>query len=39
MNGTVKSPILSPEFNARVLRDVSMAKHSSWHAGGPADSS
>jgi UDP-N-acetylmuramate dehydrogenase len=28
---------LSPEFSARVLRDVSMAKHSSWHAGGAAD--
>ncbi len=37
MNGTAKSPTLSPEFNARVLRDVSMAKHSSWHAGGHAD--
>jgi UDP-N-acetylmuramate dehydrogenase len=28
---------LSPEFSARVLRDVSMAKHTSWHAGGPAE--
>src|ERR1700734_3309003 len=28
---------LAPEFSARVLRDVSMAKHTSWHAGGPAD--
>jgi len=28
---------LAPEFNARVLRDVPMAKHTSWHAGGPAD--
>ena len=25
---------LAPEFSARVLRDVSMAKHTSWHAGG-----
>ncbi len=28
---------LAPEFATRVLRDVSMAKHTSWHAGGPAD--
>ena len=28
---------LAPEFSARVLRDVSMAKHTSWHVGGPAD--
>ncbi len=28
---------LSPEYSTRVLRDVSMAKHSSWHAGGTAD--
>jgi UDP-N-acetylmuramate dehydrogenase len=28
---------LPPEFAARVLRDVPMAKHTSWHAGGPAD--
>src|ERR1700721_1938861 len=27
----------APEFSARVLRDVSMAKHPSWRAGGPAD--
>jgi UDP-N-acetylmuramate dehydrogenase len=25
------------EFAARVLRDVPMAKHTSWHVGGPAD--
>jgi len=30
-------PPLSPEFSSRVLHDVSMAKHTSWHAGGPAD--
>jgi UDP-N-acetylmuramate dehydrogenase len=28
---------LSPEYSARVLQDVSMAKHTSWHVGGPAD--
>lgn len=28
---------VAPEFGARVLRDVSMAKHTSWHVGGPAD--
>ena len=28
---------LAPEFSSRVLRDVSMAKHTSWHAGGAAD--
>ena len=28
---------LSPEFSARVLHDVPMSKHTSWHAGGPAD--
>ena len=28
---------LAPEFGTRVLRDVSMAKHTSWHVGGPAD--
>jgi UDP-N-acetylmuramate dehydrogenase len=32
-----RSMDLMPEFSARVLRDVSMAKHTSWHAGGPAD--
>jgi len=30
-------PPLPPELGARVLHDVSMAKHTSWHAGGPAD--
>ena len=28
---------LAPEFDTRVLRDVPMAKHTSWHVGGPAD--
>jgi UDP-N-acetylmuramate dehydrogenase len=27
---------LSPEFSARVLRGEPMSKHTSWHAGGPA---
>ena len=33
----LRSLELAPEFSARVLRDVSMAKHTSWHAGGAAD--
>jgi UDP-N-acetylmuramate dehydrogenase len=28
---------LPPEYAARVLHDVPMAKHTSWHVGGPAD--
>jgi UDP-N-acetylmuramate dehydrogenase len=28
---------LSPEYSTRVLHDVPMAKHTSWHVGGPAD--
>jgi UDP-N-acetylmuramate dehydrogenase len=28
---------LAPEFATRVLLNVSMAKHTSWHVGGPAD--
>jgi len=32
-----RSVDLSPEYSARVLHDVSMAKHTSWHVGGPAD--
>jgi UDP-N-acetylmuramate dehydrogenase len=28
---------LPPEFSARVLHDVPMSRHTSWHAGGPAD--
>jgi UDP-N-acetylmuramate dehydrogenase len=28
---------LAPEYRGRVLRDVPMARHTSWHAGGPAD--
>ena len=32
-----RPPDLAPDFAARVLHDVSMAKHTSWHVGGPAD--
>src|ERR1700704_5456913 len=28
---------LAPEISTRVLHDVPMAKHTSWHVGGPAD--
>ena len=28
---------ISPEFSARVLCNVPLSKHTSWHAGGPAD--
>jgi UDP-N-acetylmuramate dehydrogenase len=37
MSGGAGSVPLSPEFSARVLRHVSMANHTSWHAGGCAD--
>jgi UDP-N-acetylmuramate dehydrogenase len=37
MNGAAPTRALSPEYSARILRDVPMAKHSSWHAGGTAD--
>jgi len=39
MNGTprIVPAQISPEFSARVLLDVPMSKHTSWHAGGPAD--
>jgi UDP-N-acetylmuramate dehydrogenase len=37
MNGLMRSPDLAPEFATRVLHDVPMSKHTSWHAGGPAD--
>jgi UDP-N-acetylmuramate dehydrogenase len=32
-----RSTEMAPEFSARVLYDVPMAKHTSWHVGGPAD--
>jgi UDP-N-acetylmuramate dehydrogenase len=39
MNGSMRAgrPPLPPEFSARVQHDVPMSKHTSWHAGGPAD--
>jgi UDP-N-acetylmuramate dehydrogenase len=37
MTGAALANSLSAEFSARVLRGVSMARHTSWHAGGPAD--
>ena len=39
MNGSAQAilPQLSPEFRPRVLHGVPMSKHTSWHAGGPAD--
>jgi UDP-N-acetylmuramate dehydrogenase len=37
MIGELPTAQLSPEYSTRVLRDVPMAKHSSWHAGGSAD--
>jgi len=33
----IRREMLAPEFSARVLHDVPMAKHTSWHVGGPAD--
>ena len=33
----MQSPSLGPEFALRVLHDVPMSKHTSWHVGGPAD--
>jgi UDP-N-acetylmuramate dehydrogenase len=33
----LRLPELAPEFMARVLHDVPMSKHTSWHVGGPAD--
>jgi UDP-N-acetylmuramate dehydrogenase len=37
MNGVARSQPFPPEFAARVKRDVPMSRHTSWHAGGPAD--
>ena len=37
MMASPKDRQLSPEYSLRVLRDVPMSRHSSWHAGGPAD--
>lgn len=35
MNGTMARIV--PQFAQRVLHDVPMSRHTSWHAGGPAD--
>src|SRR5258708_29647497 len=37
MSAQQRSPELAPEFAARVLHEVPMAKHTSWHVGGLAD--
>ena len=37
MMADIRDRQLSPEYALRVLRDVPMSRHSSWHAGGPAD--
>jgi UDP-N-acetylmuramate dehydrogenase len=37
MTGADRCVPLPAEFDARVLRHASMAEHTSWHAGGPAD--
>lgn len=37
MIGNTRQQVIPPEFSKRVLRDVPMARHSSWHAGGAAD--
>jgi UDP-N-acetylmuramate dehydrogenase len=39
MNGAphIAPAQISPEFSARALYDEPMSKHTSWHAGGPAD--
>lgn len=33
----MNSLALPPDFESRVLRDEKMARHTSWHVGGPAD--
>lgn len=37
MNSVKRTKFLTPEYDTRVLRNVPMSKHTSWHAGGPAD--
>jgi UDP-N-acetylmuramate dehydrogenase len=37
MNGVARSQPFAPEYAARILRDVPMSRHTSWHVGGPAD--
>ncbi|MGC1387120.1 MAG: UDP-N-acetylmuramate dehydrogenase [Steroidobacteraceae bacterium] len=36
-NNSPRMHDIAPEFASRVLRGVPMSKHTSWHAGGPAD--
>lgn len=33
----MNAQVLAPDFEARVLRDEPMSRHTSWHVGGPAD--
>ncbi len=37
MSGVADLRGIAPEFSRRVLRDVPMSRHTSWHAGGPAE--
>ena len=39
MSGAVQAAAarIAPEFAGRLLHDVPLSKHTSWHAGGPAD--
>ena len=37
MNGVLRSSPFAPEYAGRVLVDVPMSRHTSWHVGGPAD--
>jgi UDP-N-acetylmuramate dehydrogenase len=37
MKDALHSAHFAPEFSARILHDVPMSKHTSWHVGGPAD--
>ena len=37
MNGVLRSEPFAPEYAGRVLRDVPMSRHTSWHVGGTAD--
>ncbi len=37
MNAMADLPGMTAEFERRLLREVPMSRHTSWHAGGPAD--
>jgi UDP-N-acetylmuramate dehydrogenase len=37
MNGVLRSSPFAPEYASRVLSNVPMSRHTSWHVGGPAD--